>query len=154
VKRAIRLGEAQAAPRISDLTAVVASLTGKIEVEALGDTREERVVDKLIQGAALNVFNRRFRIEEFRELLARFEGGFVMEVAETMPSDQYVSRAMALPGMSAAVDQLRLTDPAAIPGVKESPAVTASAVEFILEGLHLSRKLNKERSAGKLRYRR
>lgn len=154
VKRAIRLGEAQAAPRISDLPAVVASLTGKIEVEALGDTREERIVDKLIQGAVLNVFNRRFRIEEFRELIVRFEGGFVMEVAETMPSEQYVSPGMTLPGMSAAVDQLHLSDPAAMPGVKESPAVTASAVEFILEGLHLSHKLNKERSAGKLRYRR
>jgi len=77
-----------------------------------------------------------------------------MEVAETMPSEQYVSCGMTLPGMSAAVDQLHLSDPAAMPGVKASPAVTASAVEFILEGLHLSHKLNKERSAGKLRYRR
>ncbi len=153
-KRAIRLGEPQAVPRISDLPAVVASLTGKIEVEALGDAREERVVEKLIQGAVLNVFNRRFRVDEFRELLARFDGGFVMEVAESMPSDQYVARAMALPGMAGAVDQLRLTDPRATPGVQESAAVVASAVEFILEGLHLSRKLNKDRSAGRLRYRR
>jgi magnesium chelatase subunit I len=30
----------------------------------------------------------------------------------------------------------------------EEPAVVASAVEFLLEGLHLARRLNKERVAG------
>ena len=37
LKRAVRLGEATAAPRISDLPAVVASTAGKIELETLGD---------------------------------------------------------------------------------------------------------------------
>ena len=30
----------------------------------------------------------------------------------------------------------------------EEPAVVASAVEFLLEGLHLARRINKERIAG------
>ncbi|MGH2356514.1 MAG: sigma 54-interacting transcriptional regulator, partial [Candidatus Limnocylindria bacterium] len=42
LKRAVRLGESSAAPRISDLPAVVASTAGKIELETLGDeTRED-----------------------------------------------------------------------------------------------------------------
>ena len=154
MKRAIRLGEAQAAPRISDLPAVVASMTGKIEIEALGDTREERVVEKLIQGAVLNVFNRHFRPAEFQELLMRFDSGTVIEVAETMPSSQYISRALGLPGMREAVAKLSAREGATSTGMKDSPAVTASAIEFVLEGLHLSKKLNKDRSAGKMRYRR
>jgi magnesium chelatase subunit I len=35
----------------------------------------------------------------------------------------------------------------------EEPAVVASAVEFLLEGLHLARRLNKERVAGSTVYR-
>jgi magnesium chelatase subunit I len=160
LKRAIRLREKQAAPRISDLPAVVASMTGKIEIEALGDTREERIVDKLIQGAVLNIFNRHFRLAEFAEMLARFESGLVVEVSEMMPSDQYVSRTLDLPGMRATVARLGTRDGSVAtavngpPAAKSSPPVTASAIEFILEGLHLSKKLNKDRSAGKLRYRR
>ena len=48
-RRAIRLGEKQAAPRISDLAALHASTTGKIEIETLGEVREDQVVDKLMQ---------------------------------------------------------------------------------------------------------
>jgi magnesium chelatase subunit I len=44
-----------------------------------------------------------------------------------------------------AVDQL---------GVGGNPAAVASAVEFILEGLHLNRKLNKDGSVGPARYHR
>ena len=36
-RRAVRLGERQAAPRVSDLAGVVASTTGKIEIEGLGE---------------------------------------------------------------------------------------------------------------------
>ena len=36
----------------------------------------------------------------------------------------------------------------------EEPAVVASAVEFLLEGLHLARRLNKDRVAGGTVYRR
>jgi magnesium chelatase subunit I len=35
----------------------------------------------------------------------------------------------------------------------ESPAVLASAVEFVLEGLHLTRRLNKDASGTKATYR-
>ena len=35
----------------------------------------------------------------------------------------------------------------------ESPAAVASAVEFVLEGLHLSKRLNKEAAGGRAQYR-
>src|SRR3989440_81150 len=58
LKRAIRLGEAEATPRVSDLGALVASTAGKIELETLGDTSEDKVLGKLVQRAVLNVFHR------------------------------------------------------------------------------------------------
>src|SRR5881296_2045199 len=58
LKRAIRLGEADAAPRVSDLGAIVASTSGKIELETLGgDQGDDKVLPKLLQRAVLNVFN-------------------------------------------------------------------------------------------------
>src|SRR5918999_1913373 len=65
LKRAVRLDEGSAAPRISDLPAVGASTAGQIELETLGDeTREDRVVAKLVARAVVNVFNRHYAISE------------------------------------------------------------------------------------------
>ena len=50
-----------------------------------------------------------------------------------------------VPGLDGAVHALGAFD--ATDGAEE-PAVVASAVEFLLEGLHLARRLNKERIAG------
>ncbi len=41
----------------------------------------------------------------------------------------------------------------ALIGGDESPAVVASAVEFVLEGLHLSKRLNKDAMGNRATYR-
>jgi magnesium chelatase subunit I len=145
LRRAIRLKEDTVVPRVSDLPALVPSTQGKIELETIGDAKEERVVEKLIQGAVLNVFNRRFAVADFESVLTRFERGFTAEVGESIASDRYLRMVGELPEVRGAALQL-------VPD--GGPAGTASAVEFILEGLHLNRKLNKDRTAGKSRYRR
>src|SRR5205807_2723982 len=75
LKRAVRLGEGCVVPRVADLPAVLASTAGKIELETLGDASEEKIVDKLVHGAILNVFNRYFLVQEFDSLLRSFENG-------------------------------------------------------------------------------
>jgi magnesium chelatase subunit I len=42
---------------------------------------------------------------------------------------------------------------AALTGDDESPAAVASAVEFLLEGLHLSKRLNKDAVGARATYR-
>jgi magnesium chelatase subunit I len=144
LKRAVRLGEPVAAPRVSDLGAVVASTAGKIELETLGDeTREEKVIEKLVQRAVVNVFNRHFSLAELVGLVERFEAGTEVEVGELVPSESLQHLATELPELSRAVGGL---------DVGESPAGIASGVEFVLEGLHLNRRLNKERRGGAIRY--
>jgi magnesium chelatase subunit I len=145
LRRAIRLGEQEVAPRIGDLVALIPSTQGKIELETIGDAREDRIVEKLVQGAVLNVFNRYFSVAEFEPLINRFERGFTVEIGDSMSSERYVRLLGELPELRGAVRQL---------GTESSPAAIASAIEFVLEGLHLNRKLNKERTAGKSRYRR
>ena len=145
LKRAVRLGEPSAAPRISDLPAVVASTAGKIELETLGDeTREDRVVEKLVARAVVNVFNRHFALSELAPLLERFEDeGLEAEVGETVPSSTHGSLVESVPELRAAIGRL---------DAGESAAGIASAAELVLEGLHLNRRLNKERRGGVVRY--
>ncbi len=143
LKRAIRLGEDQAVPRLSDLGALVASTSGKIELETLGDTTEEKVLTKLCQRAVLNVFTKTFGGNELDPVVAAFQGGLAVEVADTMSSSEYVRQIGEVAPLGAAVRRL---------GAADAPGV-ASAVEFILEGLHLNKKLNKDSKAGQARYR-
>jgi magnesium chelatase subunit I len=144
-KRAIRLHESHVVPRVSDLHAVMASTAGKIELETLGDVNEEKIIDKLIQGAIVNVFNRYFLVQEFDDLLRSFENGLSIDVSDDMPSLEYAQKAFRINGLKAAVSKL---------GAQGDPPAIASATEFILEGLHLNRKLNKDRTEGRARYRR
>jgi len=144
LKRAVRLGEPVAAPRISDLPSVVASTAGKIELETLGDeAREDKVIEKLVQRAVVNVFNRHFVISELAALIERFEEGADAEVGETIGSGVHEALVDRIPELRRAVSRL---------DVGESPAGVASGVEFVLEGLHLNRRLNKERRGAGVRY--
>jgi magnesium chelatase subunit I len=145
VRRALRVGETDISPRISDLPSLTASTSGKIELETVGDTKEDRIVDRLVQGAVLNVFNRYFTVPEFDDLVHAFEGGLNVEVGDTMPSMEYMLQASSAVGIKSAVSKL---------GVQNNPASIASAVEFVLEGLHLNRKLNKDKMDHRARYRR
>jgi magnesium chelatase subunit I len=144
-RRAIRLGERSAAPRISDLEAVHSSTTGKLELETLGEVRDEQVVDKLIANAVVTVFNRYFSVRQFEQIVQAFENGLTVETSDQMPAMEYVHQLSHLEGMREAFDHL---------DVGGRPAAVASGVEFVLEGLHLNRKLNKAGGAGPARYHR
>jgi magnesium chelatase subunit I len=143
LKRAIRLGEERVAPRLSDLGAIVASTSGKVELETMGESNEEKVLGKLAQRAVLNVFNKSFAAGELDEVVTAFQGGLKMEVSDVMSSPEYVRQIGEVRPLHAAVRRLGATE----------PATTAAAVEFILEGLHLNKKLNKDMQAGHSRYR-
>jgi magnesium chelatase subunit I len=144
LRRAIRLRERQVAPRISDLLALIQSTGGKIELETVGDRDEEKVIEKLLQKAVLNVFNRHFALHEFDELLTNFDNGLKVEVGDALASLEYVRQAAEVSGFTPAIKKL---------GGQGNPAQIASAIELVLEGLHLNRKLNKDRTAGRMRYR-
>jgi magnesium chelatase subunit I len=152
LKRAIRAGEALAAPRVSDLGAVLASTTGKVELETLGDdASEERVVERLITKALFATFGRLVDIDDLDDVILAFEDGLVVETGDRIGSREYVRWMHEIPGLDGAVRKLGVFD--AADGAEE-PALVASAVEFILEGLHLGRRINKDRGASGVVYRR
>ncbi|MEO7118295.1 MAG: sigma 54-interacting transcriptional regulator [Candidatus Limnocylindrales bacterium] len=143
LKRAIRLGEATAAPRVSDLGAVIPTTTGKIELETMGDEApEEKIVDRLLTRALHGVFARHVDLDDLDELVEAFETGLVIETGPLIPSREYARWMDEAPGLGTAVERLSGGEP------NVSDASAAAAIEFVLEGLHLHRRLNKERAAG------
>lgn len=143
-KRAITIGEREVAPRITDFPSLIPSTAGKIELEYLGeDTSEVSVIDNLIKRAIKTVFDSYFPNHNiFPELLESFKHGYV-EVASTMPSDEYLVGLKEIKGLEKCVHKLEIDN---------SSAEIASAIELILEGLHLSNRLNKEVIQGKIIY--
>jgi len=144
MRRALRLGEREIVPRISDLPYVMPAFSGKVEFETVEDGREQQILSKLIQGAVLNVFSRHFNVADLEGIVAPFKEGISVEVSDTMSSPDYLPLLQKVVGLERAVARLK---------VGEKPASIASAVEFILEGLHLNKRLNKDEVLGRAQYR-
>ena len=145
IRRAVTLGEKLAVPRISDLPYIRSSTSGKIELESFEEIKEDKVIDDLVRKAVLNVFNRYYRVLELEEIIAQFNGNFSVKVSDTMSAKPYVRNVKEMIGLA---DVVRVVDDS------ERPEAIASAVEFILEGLHVNKRLNKTRMEGKTVYRR
>ncbi len=144
-KRAILLGEEEAVPRISDLSSIFASSTGKIELEYAGEDKgEAEIVDRLIKKGVREIFNEYFTLESLQDVVDVFNQGGRMEVSVAMSSREYLDVFREIEGLETRVKELGITD---------SPAMMASAIEFILEGLHLHNLLNKTETGGKVIYR-
>lgn len=134
-KRSLRHDE-PASPRVSDLPSIVASTTGKIEMESVEEGREYRVIEDLVKKAVLNTFGRYYQARQFADLTEQFEEGLLMETGSDKPSSEYMG---GYANMGEAADLIKEIEQS------EEPAAIASALEFVLEGLHLNRRLNCDR---------
>ena len=144
-RRALRLKEKDAVPRVSDLDALASSTAGKVEIETIDEGRDEQVVERLLKASVLTVFKERCPMDQFREAIGAFDESTIVHAGDDITSADYVQILQRVPSLREPV--MRLT------GGDESPAVVASAVEFVLEGLHLSKRLNKEAAGARATYR-
>ena len=144
-RRALRHGERDVAPRVTDLDALPASMMGKIEIESLEEGRDAQIAENLVKAAVLTVFKELLTPDRFRPIITAFEEGTVINVGEDVTSAEYVALLESQPALREAVTDLT--------GGDESAAAVASAVELLLEGLHLSKRLNKDAVGSRSTYR-
>jgi magnesium chelatase subunit I len=144
-RRALRNGDDMVVPRVSDLDALAASTMGKIEIESLDEGRDEAIAGHLVSSAVLTVFRELTDPAVMREVIEAFEEGQVVHTGEDVPAVELATLVDELPGLRAPV--------ASLAGGDESAAAMASAVEFLLEGLHLGKRLNKEHVGARASYR-
>ena len=145
VRRALRHGERDVVPRVSDLDALAASTGGKVEIETIEEGREGSIIENLLKQAVLTVFKERVGTDKVREVVAAFDGGLVAHVGDDVTSADEAALLEQVPALREVV--------ASVAGGDESPAALASAVEFVLEGLHLSKRLNKDAAGSRASYR-
>ena len=138
VRRAIRHGDDVACPRVSDLPYIAASFGGKIELETFEEGREGRVMEDLTKRASLRVFASYFDVADLEDTVMAFDLGNSAETGSEKRASEYPELVQRLDGLAEAVG--RLTN-------DTRPEVVASAVEFVLEGLHLNRKINCDRTS-------
>jgi magnesium chelatase subunit I len=144
-RRALRHGEREVSPRVSDLDALAASTMGKVEIETLDEGRDEQIAEHLLRAAVLTVFKRRVNPGQLRDVVVSFEEGAVVHTGEDVSSADLARLVENVPALRESVAELT--------GGDESPAAMASAVELVLEGLHLSKRLNKDAIDGRATYR-
>jgi magnesium chelatase subunit I len=145
VRRALRTGERTVVPRICDLEALASSTSGKIEIETLEEGREGQIVENMLKAAVLTVFKEQLSTDRLRDVVVAFEEGVVAHTGEDVSSTQEAELLSSIPALREPVAYLTQGD--------ESPAAVASAVEFVLEGLHLSKRLNKDAAGARATYR-
>ncbi len=144
-RRALRLGEKDVVPRVSDLGSLASSTAGKVEIDTLEEGQEEAILDRLVKAAVLTVFKQRCSMPALAPVIRAFdEQQGVAQVGDDVASPAYGALLAALPALRGPVMDL---------AGGESPAELASAIEFVLEGLHLSKRLNKETVGSRAVYR-
>jgi magnesium chelatase subunit I len=145
IRRALRHGERDVSPRVSDLDALAASTMGKIEIESLDDGRDEQIAEHLLRSAVLTVFKNEVDPGDLRDIVIAFDEGTVVHTGEDVTSPDLARLVEDVPALRTTV--------ASLTGGDESPAAVASAVELVLEGLHLTKRLNKDAIDGRSTYR-
>ncbi len=135
LRRAVRAGEPTAVPRPVDLWAAIGASMGRIEFETLEEGREEWVLEQALKRALVDVYRRRLGAENLSALQQLFEEGLAAETSDVMGAETFLAQFRRVPGLGRIMQRLDLTE--------ESRQSAASALEFALEGLHLSKRLTK-----------
>ena len=141
LRRAARSGEPEAVPRLIDFPPVLAGSMGRVEFDSIEEGREEEILLRAFRSAVLEVFRRRLAGFDFSPIVGRFDGSFGAETSDLMSASDFLAQFGDLPGLGRLLGRLGVEE--------ESPGVAASALELALDGLHLSRRLNKD-SAGRI----
>ena len=141
-RRALRLDESEVVPRISDLDFLAPTLQGKIEFEAMEEGQEDAITERIIQGAVKAVFDRRFDVNDLESIALAFNDGLTVDTGEATPAADYLKILTAIPALNDVFADREGT----------SDGVRASTIEFILEGLHLHKLLNKYDHSGAATY--
>ncbi|PZG09974.1 magnesium chelatase [Micromonospora craterilacus] len=132
--------------RVGDAVPVTSTLRGKVEFESGEEGREIEVLGHLLRTATAETFRARLAGLDLSGFTALVEDGQAIETGELVSATELLRQVGTVPGLAKVLDRLGLGD-------APSPGQAAAAVEFVLEGLYLSRRLGKDvTDSGRTRY--
>jgi len=124
-----------AVARVGDLHTVVSVLGGKVEFEQGEEGREIEVLEHLLRTAIAETYRSLLggaELSGFSELVTE---GRTIETGDLVPAERLLEQVGTVAGLSQVLQRLGLED--------VNPGRAASGVEFVLEALHLTRRLDK-----------
>ncbi len=157
-KRALLTGEKEVYPRICDLTAVIPSVTGKIELVYEGEQEGHNIVAVNLVGRAVKeVFGKYFpdakknptnlptarEDNQYGDILKYFSAGKTVELSDESGFEEYFNILNKIPGLK------KMAEKHTSPSCKEELAAT---MELVLEGLHQNNLIGKETFENAFRY--
>src|SRR5580658_4536981 len=130
-RRALATGEKKAVPRVCDLSALLASCRGKIEMTlAEEEGAEDKLIRSLVGEAVKTVFGRYADLEQYDDITEQFKGNLTFPSGDDLSADEFLANMKAvknLPQYAAALAKEM--------DLEAHDAPTLAAVgEFILEG--------------------
>jgi magnesium chelatase subunit I len=140
LRRAGLIGEREPVARIGDAASVTSTLRGKVEFESGEEGRETEILAHLLRTATAETFRARLAgldLSGFIDLVADEQ---VIETGELVSADELLRQVGTVPGLAKVLERLGLGD-------APTRGEAAAGVEFVLEGLHLTRRLSKDLSA-------
>jgi magnesium chelatase subunit I len=108
-----------------------------VEFEMGEEGREQEIFVHQLRVAVAETFRDRLRGLDLAGFSNRFAEGATVETGELTRGDELLDQLGTIPGLAKVLERLDLGD-------APSQGEVASAVEFVLEGLHLTRRLAKE----------
>jgi magnesium chelatase subunit I len=145
LRRSARVGDPQLVARMCDVPPVVPTLLGKVEFEMGEEGREREILEHLLRLAVAETFRARLSGLDLAGFTDLFADGTMVETGELVPADQVLGQLGPIPGLAKVLDRLGAGDDA-------SHGQIAAAVEFVLEGLHLTRRIDKQTLGGRTLY--
>ncbi len=147
LRRAALTGDEPVA-RVGDLDAVVTTLRGKVEFEAGEEGREEEVLAHLLRTAVAGTFRARLAGADLSGFTALVADGATVTTGPLVTAKDLLAQVGTVPGLAAVLTRLDAGADDGTGGDVPSPGRAAAAVEMVLEGLHLTRRLGKDRTDG------
>ncbi len=137
LRRCTLLGESDPVARVGDTAAVTATLRGKVEFEADGEGREIEILDHLLRRAVAETWRSRLGGLDLSGFVGAIDEGGGVVTGDRVPSAELLQQVGKVAGLSHVLQRLGTDD---VP----RPAQVAGAIELVLEGLHLTRRLAKD----------
>jgi magnesium chelatase subunit I len=145
LRRSARTGDPEPVARICDVAPVLPTLLGKVEFEMGEEGRERAVLDHLLRLATAATYKERLAGLDLSGFTAVFSEGAVVETGELVAAADVLGQLGSVPGLFKVLSRLGYDDGA-------SRGQVAAAAEFTLEGLHLTRRLDKQTVGGRAVY--
>lgn len=136
------LGEQDPVARVVDLGTVIDVLRGKLEFESGEEGREQAVMEHLLRRATADTASRALGGIDVGPLVAAVEAGSPVTTGERVSAKDVLAALPELPVLDEIADRLGA----------QTEGQRAAAVELVLEGLYLAKRIDKQSDEGETVY--